>query len=71
MDIGKARCPHCKNEVRSLNIEVTTLFDEQMGSWRGLLYSCPVCDCVLSAGFDPVALETDLVNKIVAAVRGR
>jgi uncharacterized protein (UPF0212 family) len=62
-------CPHCKNKVTRVFIEVVTLNDEQAGDWRGITYSCPVCDSVLSVSFDPVAMETDLVKRVLTALR--
>jgi hypothetical protein len=64
-----ALCPHCQRQISVLNIEIVTLSDEKMASWRGVTYSCPECNTVLSAGFDPVALERDLVNAVVAGLR--
>ena len=64
-----ALCPHCKHRITLLNIEIITLSDETMSPFRGVTYACPNCDAVLSAGFDPVALESDLVNALVAALR--
>ena len=63
-----SKCPHCEDEITQLNIQVVTLSDETWGSWRGLSYLCPACQSVLSAGFDPVALESDLVKAVVKGV---
>jgi hypothetical protein len=64
-----SKCPHCTEEVTNLNLKVVTLSDETWGTWRGITYSCPSCEVVLSAGFDPVALESDLVKAVVKALR--
>ena len=62
-------CPKCETPVLHANIEVITLSDAEMSPWRGLSYSCPTCHCVLSVGFDPVALESDVVKAVVEALR--
>jgi hypothetical protein len=62
-------CPHCNADITQLDIEVISLSDITMSPWRGLSYSCPACRAVLSASFDPVALEGDLVKALVKALR--
>ncbi len=64
-----ALCPHCETVVGHANLEVVGLSDETGGQWRGISYSCPHCLKVLSMGFDPVALEDDLVKRVLKAVR--
>jgi uncharacterized protein YbaR (Trm112 family) len=61
-------CPHCKNPIVQVDVEATTLTATPLNTWRGVSYACPTCNSVLSVGFDPAALEEDIVAAVVAAL---
>lgn len=55
-------CPHCSSSIPRVNLKVVPLIDEHGGEWRGVTYSCPFCGRILNVGFDPVALNSDLLD---------
>ena len=62
-------CPKCGAIVGHVNlVEVTAgeLFGNQ---WRAIKYCCPHCRVILSVQIDPVALKTDMIEGVVAALR--
>lgn len=62
------KCPSCKALLSSVTI--TDVEVRATGtSWRGLTYNCPMCQTILSVGIDPVALKTDTINGVVAALK--
>jgi hypothetical protein len=64
-------CPKCDKVVGHVNLaEVTAsaLFGKQ---WRTLKYCCPNCQCVLGVQIDPIAIKTDIVDAILAALGRR
>ena len=59
-----AKCPHCDSIVARLNLEELTssLF---MGiEWKTIAYVCPMCQKIINAQIDPIAIKTDTVNEI-------
>ena len=68
MAIGK--CPKCDKVVAHVKIESVQARSGIGGeAWVGVNYLCPSCNTVLGTGIDPVALKTDTVAEIVAALR--
>jgi hypothetical protein len=65
-----AKCPHCDNSVFSVNIQEISVM-ATAAHWRGVSYACPSCNSILGVGIDPVALKTDTVEAILAALRKR
>ena len=65
------KCPHCDTEFVGVDIESVTLTNAKLQRWTGLTYSCPACHRVLSIGFDPVALNLDLLESVATAVVNR
>ena len=60
-------CPKCEKPVLRLKING---IDGQVpfgASWKCITLSCPLCNTVLSAQIDPVAIKSDIVN----ALKGR
>ncbi len=62
-------CPHCEFNLTHIDIKSITFPDSQLSRRNGLSYSCPNCHRALSVGFDPVALNVDLVNAFVQRLR--
>jgi len=65
-----ALCPHCSETVSHADVQVIPLQDESGGTWRGLSYSCPNCQKILTVGFDPVRLDTNLVATLMDGLKG-
>jgi hypothetical protein len=64
-----SHCPSCKNLLREITIEAITLNGGPHKRWNGLTYSCPSCHCALTVGFDPLALQSDLLDRVQEIVR--
>jgi hypothetical protein len=66
--IGK--CPGCKAIVNNVRIEGIDGKENPFGSngWRCVSYCCPGCNTVLGVQIDPVALKTDTINGLLAAL---
>ena len=63
-----ALCPSCEAPVSRVKLHAVTV--QAVGAtWNGVSYSCPSCLHVLSVGIDPIAIKSDLVEEIVAALR--
>jgi hypothetical protein len=62
-------CPHCKNRPHEITIEPITLNGGPREKWDGLIYSCPSCHFVLSVGFDPLAIKTQMLDRIEEIVQ--
>jgi hypothetical protein len=58
------KCPKCDSAVTTVELEKVTL-QAGLNIWNGISYVCPSCRYVLSVGFDPAALQGDIVSEIV------
>lgn len=65
-----AKCPHCKNTLSSVRLSNPEVKGTAR-SYKGVAYSCPSCDAVLSVGIDPLAIKTDAVKELFKAVDER
>jgi hypothetical protein len=63
-------CPHCKKRPSEITIEDITLNGGGGKKWNGITYSCSSCHSVLNVGFDPLTLNSDLLDEIRAIVPG-
>jgi uncharacterized protein with PIN domain len=63
------KCPKCEKMLGSVNIQkisASVIFGEK---YHALAYVCPHCQSILNVGIDPVALNSDLVDDLVRALR--
>lgn len=67
--INLGKCPKCNRAISAVNIEYVDVKLQHKKKWKGVSYSCPSCDAVLSVGIDPVALKTDTINGVVEELR--
>jgi hypothetical protein len=58
------KCPHCESPLSKISIKSVTLDGGKGAKWRGLSYYCSICLKVLNVGFDPLALQSDLLQQI-------
>jgi len=63
----RAKCPKCERIIASADIDN---FDLNGGGYTyvGVAYSCPLCHSVLSVSMDQLALNADLVQKLLTAL---
>jgi hypothetical protein len=62
------QCPHCQRKLSKARVETITI-DGGEESYKGVTYCCPYCHCVLTVSMDQIALNADLVNRLVKALR--
>jgi ssDNA-binding Zn-finger/Zn-ribbon topoisomerase 1 len=65
--LHSAQCPHCKRTIASAkveNIKINGLDSE----YKGVTYSCPWCHSVLSVSIDQIALNHDVVKRLLKAL---
>lgn len=63
------KCPKCENVMPHVLIETPKIKRYRSDAYMGITLSCPHCHAVLSAAIDPIAIKTDIVNSVVAALR--
>lgn len=61
-------CPHCEKQIGTVTIFPVTAFSG-MDSYKAVVYCCPLCGSVLSAGIDPLALKADTVSDVIDELR--
>lgn len=66
----KGKCPKCDKLISTVTVSNIHL-DSWLETRRydGVIYTCPYCAVILSAGTDPVALAHDAVDEIVRRLR--
>lgn len=65
------KCPKCEKNLTRVNgkyLEVWIGIDRKL---RGLSFTCPHCDSIVSVQVDPIALKTDTINGVVDKLKGR
>ena len=65
----KYMCPYCENQLGAVNLREITVNAGIGNQYVDVAYSCPFCRKVLSVSIDPVALKTDTIEGVVAALR--
>jgi hypothetical protein len=61
--IPTGECPHCKNLIANARVEPIKLLEGFTPAWKGASFICPSCSCVLSVGFDQVAMKAAIVDE--------
>ena len=64
--VGK--CPHCQSTIARAKVETITI-DGGDSSYKGVTYSCLRCRAVLTVSMDQIALNADLVTRLLKALR--
>jgi len=68
--IHAGECPKCGRVVSTCRIEnVTALAGIGGASYKAISYSCNSCKAILSVQMDPIALENDVVNRLLKALK--
>ncbi len=72
MYIPGNKCPHCKKIltraiVEGIDIDTALIFPDT--KYKGVTYACPSCRAVLSVSMDQIALNADVVNRLLTALR--
>lgn len=58
------KCPKCEAQITKLTITVVPGETKNRSGFECILYSCPSCGSVLSAGIDPVLLANQIITAI-------
>ena len=61
-------CPYCEAAISTVQLNNLSVHAGRT-EWVGVGYSCPICMKILSVGIDPIAIKTDIVDEILAALR--
>lgn len=59
-----AKCPHCEKNITKINLQEVTSSTFMGMEWVTILYCCPLCQKVLNAQIDPIAIMTETVARI-------
>ena len=71
MYIRGNKCPHCKTVlnravVESIDIDTAVVFADT--TYKGVTYACPSCRAVLGVSMDQIALNHDVVQRLLKAL---
>jgi hypothetical protein len=64
------KCPYCQAMISNSVVETITI-EGGTQSYKGVTYLCPSCHSVLSVSIDQIALNADLVNRLLKALGSR
>ena len=63
------KCPHCNVQLSYVNLQTCDVHVAGHNRWVGSSYICPACQAILSVSIDPIALKTDIIEKVVEEVK--
>lgn len=63
------KCPSCDAAISTVQIKPLKGIVSARSSLKCIAHTCPLCLHVLSVQVDPLALQSDTVNAVVAALR--
>jgi hypothetical protein len=63
-----SKCPKCDGFITQVQLAEVNI-PAGTKAWKGVSYSCPLCQCLLSVGIDPVALKTDMVYEVSQEIK--
>jgi len=71
MYINGNKCPHCNSVltravVESIEVDTAVIFSST--TYKGVTYACPSCRAVLSVSLDQMALNADVVDRLLKAL---
>ena len=55
-------CPKCQKIVGRIEMECVDVYTKGRPEVKGVLILCPNCQTILSAGIDPLAIRTEIVE---------
>ncbi|HWE93406.1 MAG TPA: hypothetical protein VG269_05475 [Tepidisphaeraceae bacterium] len=64
-----AKCPKCEKLISHVNLEKMGIHVNNQTQWNGVSYSCPLCQTLLSVSMDPIALNSDVVENVIAKAK--
>jgi hypothetical protein len=69
--IKTGKCPGCGKVPTHLSFNGIEIKRLGQNTWNGVTYLCPLCNTILGAEIDPIALKADIVNEVVKKLRGK
>jgi hypothetical protein len=66
--LHSGKCPHCDNIIGSVDVETIDINAGMYASYKGVTYLCPRCRSVLSVSMDQLALNHDVVKRLLKAL---
>jgi hypothetical protein len=67
--VKTGKCPSCKKTLLNVRAEAIELTENFTPTWKGASFVCPHCNCILSVGFDPLALKAGIVDEVVKRLK--
>ena len=67
--INVGKCPKCEITITKVQVEDISIATQFTDKWQGFSYKCPSCHAVLGVQMNPLTLNDDLKNEILAALR--
>jgi hypothetical protein len=72
MYINGNKCPHCNNVVtrtvvETIDIDTAPIFPAV--TYKGVTYACLHCRAILGVSMDQIALNDDVVQRLLSALR--
>jgi hypothetical protein len=67
--LHSGKCPHCEHIIGHAKAESIEIRVGTTDKYKGISYCCPSCRSVLSVSMDPLALNQNLVNRLMQALR--
>jgi hypothetical protein len=59
-----AKCPYCEKHLSSLNIESVLSTDPSRITYTTAIYSCSLCQKIISAQIDPITIKEEMLDII-------
>jgi phage FluMu protein Com len=69
--LHSGKCPHCAKVIASTSVETVDLKAGANVSYKGVSYLCPHCRSVLSVTMDQIAMNVDLVSRLLKTLGKR
>jgi hypothetical protein len=66
--LHSGKCPKCEETVGSARVETIEIRAGAHDAYKGVSYLCPHCRSVLSVSIDQIALNADLVTRLLKAL---
>ena len=58
------KCPHCDKYVANLKVEAVDGHVTARPAWKAIALCCPMCNSMISAQIDPIAVRTEIVRQV-------
>ena len=60
-------CPSCKLQITTAKLETLDLIQAPT-TWKGVCYTCPHCQVIISVSIDPTVLREEIIRGVLKAL---